>query len=168
MSRPYQFGDNQDRVTSPLYADRNRLPCSASACATTNATFRDRRAAAPYAQGQAPSFKTNVNRAKTKKWVEAKAPSYGGDDWDDYDEEDEYGIEAARDAPLPPLPGQHPGRSFTQPISPAVRADRRNSFDTGDERRAFSSAFPQIPPGPQAPNQGHGMLYSYPPTLTRF
>ncbi|TID12791.1 hypothetical protein E6O75_ATG09956 [Venturia nashicola] len=137
MSRPYQFGDNDDRVTSPL----------------------DRRAAAPYAQGQAPSFKTNVNRAKTKKWVEAKAPSYGGDDWDDYDEEDEYGVGAARDASLPPLPGQNPGRSFTQPVPSTVRHGRRNSFDAGDERRAFSSGFPQIPPGPQAPGQAHVPLH---------
>ncbi|KAE9985087.1 hypothetical protein EG328_007858 [Venturia inaequalis] len=138
MSRPYQFSDKEDRVTSPL----------------------DRRAAAPYAQGQAPSFKTNVNRAKTKKWVEAKAPSYGGDDWDDYDDEDEYGVEAARASPLPPLPGQHAGRSFTQPVPAAVRHDRRNSFDAGDERRAFSSGFPQIPPDPpQAPGQVHVPLH---------
>ncbi|QDS68124.1 hypothetical protein FKW77_010235 [Venturia effusa] len=136
MSRPYQFGDNEDKVTSPL----------------------DRRAAAPYAQGQAPSFKTNVNRAKTKKWVEAKAPSYGGDDWDDYDEEDQYGVEAARDAPLPPLPSQ--GRSFTTPVPPTARSDRRNSFDAGDERRAFSSGFTQLPTGtPQASSQVHVPLH---------
>jgi hypothetical protein len=152
MSRPYQFGDKEDRVTSPLYANFQLT----SACATaTNTAYRDRRTPAQYAAGQAPSFKTNVNRAKTKKWVEAKAPSYGGDDWDDYDEEDEYGVEAARDAPLPPLPGQNPSRSFTQPIPPAVRGDRRNSFDTGDERRAFSSS--AFPPDPHAPNPAQGM-----------
>ena len=31
------------------------------------------------------SFKTNVNRAKTKKWVQAKKNAYDGDDWGDYD-----------------------------------------------------------------------------------
>ena len=42
------------------------------------------------ATGQAPSFKTNVNRAKTKRWVEAKSYSYDGDDWGDVDDYDEY------------------------------------------------------------------------------
>ncbi|KAL4743484.1 hypothetical protein BDV11DRAFT_110806 [Aspergillus similis] len=42
----------------------------------------------PYARGDTPvSFKPNVNRAKTKRWVEAKKYSYDGDDWG----EDEYG-----------------------------------------------------------------------------
>ncbi|KAL7621730.1 hypothetical protein AAE478_009057 [Parahypoxylon ruwenzoriense] len=40
----------------------------------------------------ASSYKTNVNRTKTRKWVEAKVQSYDGDDWgneyeDEYDEE---------------------------------------------------------------------------------
>ena len=41
--------------------------------------------------GQTTSFKTNVNRAKTKRWVEAKSYSYDGDDWGDVDDYDEYG-----------------------------------------------------------------------------
>ncbi|KAL8730976.1 MAG: hypothetical protein Q9181_004479 [Wetmoreana brouardii] len=49
--------------------------------------------------GQPPSFKTNVNRAKTKRWVEAKSYSYDGDDWGDMDEYDEYG---GYDEPAPP------------------------------------------------------------------
>ncbi|EER42036.1 conserved hypothetical protein [Histoplasma capsulatum H143] len=35
--------------------------------------------------GQPPSFKTNVNRQKTKRWVNAKSYSYDGDDWGDDD-----------------------------------------------------------------------------------
>ncbi|KAL8689536.1 MAG: hypothetical protein Q9218_004814 [Villophora microphyllina] len=54
---------------------------------------------APSAGGQPPSFKTNVNRAKTKRWVEAKSYSYDGDDWGDMDEYDEYG---GYDEPAPP------------------------------------------------------------------
>ncbi|KAL8698227.1 MAG: hypothetical protein Q9201_006688 [Fulgogasparrea decipioides] len=50
-------------------------------------------------RGQPPSFKTNVNRAKTKRWVEAKSYSYDGDDWGDMDEYDEYG---GYDEPAPP------------------------------------------------------------------
>ncbi|KAL8790355.1 MAG: hypothetical protein Q9213_000708 [Squamulea squamosa] len=49
--------------------------------------------------GQPTSFKTNVNRAKTKRWVEAKSYSYDGDDWGDMDEYDEYG---GYDEPAPP------------------------------------------------------------------
>lgn len=53
----------------------------------------------PNAGAQVPSFKTNVNRAKTKRWVEAKSYTYDGDDWGDADEYDEYG---GYDEPSPP------------------------------------------------------------------
>ena len=43
------------------------------------------------AGGPPTSFKTNVNRAKTKRWVEAKSYSYDGDDWGEVDDYDEYG-----------------------------------------------------------------------------
>ena len=43
------------------------------------------------AGGHPNTFNTNVNRAKTKKWVEAKSYSYDGDDWGDVDDYDEYG-----------------------------------------------------------------------------
>ncbi|MCJ1473500.1 hypothetical protein MMC13_002151 [Lambiella insularis] len=43
------------------------------------------------AAGPPTSFKTNVNRAKTKRWVEAKSYSYDGDDWGEVDDYDEYG-----------------------------------------------------------------------------
>ena len=42
-------------------------------------------------RGVPTTFNTNVNRAKTKKWVEAKSYSYDGDDWGDVDDYDEYG-----------------------------------------------------------------------------
>ncbi|GAD92391.1 predicted protein [Paecilomyces variotii No. 5] len=50
--------------------------------------------------GQPISFKTNVNRAKSKRWVEAKSYSYDGNDWgsdDEYEEEEE-------EPPVPPVP----------------------------------------------------------------
>ncbi|KAI2627130.1 hypothetical protein GGS21DRAFT_528714 [Xylaria nigripes] len=41
----------------------------------------------------ASTYKTNMNRTKTRKWVEAKVQSYDGDDWgneyDDYDNDDD-------------------------------------------------------------------------------
>ncbi|KAI9889133.1 MAG: hypothetical protein M1814_005795 [Vezdaea aestivalis] len=47
------------------------------------------------------SLKTNVNRIKTKRVVEAKSYSYEGDDWggDDYADDDD-----PEDDPLPPVP----------------------------------------------------------------
>ncbi|KAL9595640.1 MAG: hypothetical protein Q9219_006308 [cf. Caloplaca sp. 3 TL-2023] len=56
----------------------------------------------PPVGGQPPSFKTNVNRAKTKRWVEAKSYSYDGDDWGEMDEYDEYG--GYDESPPPPKP----------------------------------------------------------------
>ena len=53
----------------------------------------------PHQGGPPTSFKTNVNRAKTKRWVEAKSYTYDGDDWGDMDEYDEY---AGYDEPPPP------------------------------------------------------------------
>jgi hypothetical protein len=105
------------------------------------------------------SFKTNVNRAKTKKWVTAKKNAYDGDDWGDYDEYDEYGVD---NEPPPAEPsrqyaGGPPGpqrtytdRSFTDPAQqgPPGKA-RRNSFETGEEHRAFSASIP-------APQQSYG------------
>jgi hypothetical protein len=98
------------------------------------------------APGQPVSFKTNVNRAKTKKWVEAKKNAYDGDDWGEYDEYDEYGAEA----PPQPISGprgygqrfdQQPARSFTEPQRQgAPQPGRRNSFEAGEEQRAFSSS----------------------------
>lgn len=52
--------------------------------------------------GHPTTFNTNVNRAKTKKWVEAKSYSYDGDDWGDVDDYDEYGgYEEPEPAPAP-------------------------------------------------------------------
>jgi hypothetical protein len=109
------------------------------------------------------NFKTNVNRMKTKKWVEAKKNAYDGDDWGEYDEYDEYGAEPA--LPEPVLPSQtrgygqrsdqQPSRSFTEPQRQgAPQPGRRNSFEAGDENRAFSSSMG--PPTQDYPQQPHG------------
>lgn len=55
--------------------------------------------------GQQVNFQTNVNRAKTKRWVEAKSYAYDGDDWGDGDE---YDDEA--DGPAQPDPQSATGR----------------------------------------------------------
>ncbi|GAM87136.1 hypothetical protein ANO11243_051570 [Dothideomycetidae sp. 11243] len=74
--------------------------------------------------GPPPSFKTNVNRNKTRKWVEARHNNYDGDDWGGFDPYDEYGSY---------------GESPTEPPMPQIR---KNSFDRGEERRAFSAGQP--------------------------
>lgn len=99
--------------------------------------------------GPPPSFKTNVNRNKTKKWAEAKSYNYDGDDWGGYDPYDEYGSneeppsQSTAQSAHPPRPAQ--GGSLRQ---------RQNSFERGEERRAFSAGVPP-PPVDQE--------YDYPP-----
>ncbi|KAI1077822.1 hypothetical protein F5B20DRAFT_572048 [Whalleya microplaca] len=61
------------------------------------------------------AYKTNVNRTKTRKWVEAKMQSYDGDDWgnDFEDEEDE-----PEEAPPPKVTGlRQPGQSNYHSVS---------------------------------------------------
>ena len=95
------------------------------------------------------SFKTVPGRHRTQKWNVARQYDYSGDDWGGYDPYDDYGDQqpppgmqqsgpyGAGPAPQPGyggLPSQQPG--------PGQRA-RQQSFDDGDERRAFT--------GPAAP-----------------
>jgi hypothetical protein len=105
------------------------------------------------------SFKTNVNRSKTKKWVQAKKNAYDGDDWGEYDEYDEYGVNQEPEQSEPPAQRYYaqPPRSFTDPSqqAPFPKA-RRNSFEHGEEQRAFSSTMPN-------PQQGYGQQYGQPP-----
>jgi hypothetical protein len=127
------------------------------------------RSSSPFSAGQPVSFKTNVNRAKTKKWVTAKKNAYDGDDWGDYDEYDEYGVDQ-EPPPAEPAPSQryyaggppqrtYTDRSFTDPAQqgPPGKA-RRNSFEAGEEHRAFSAS---IPP----PQHGYGQPQAMPPPL---
>ena len=66
------------------------------------------------ASGQPTSFKTNVNRAKTKRWVEAKSYSYDGDDWGDIDDYDEYGGYDEPPSQAKPTGLRQRGQSATQ------------------------------------------------------
>ncbi|KAF2795510.1 hypothetical protein K505DRAFT_11427 [Melanomma pulvis-pyrius CBS 109.77] len=152
MSGPFRFNQQQDS-RSPL----------------------DRPPPNLFPAGQPPSFKTNVNRSKTKKWVEAKPYSYDGDDWGDVDEYDEYG--ADQEPQPPPQPAavaglRQPGsrfeqspRSFTDPQHQGFpQPARRNSFEAGEEHRAFSAGThqPQKPyeqPTYGAPSQSAGIVH---------
>ncbi|KAF1980701.1 hypothetical protein K402DRAFT_274928 [Aulographum hederae CBS 113979] len=124
----------------------------------------------PHQSSQPPSFKTDVNRKKTKRWVEAKSYSYDGDDWADFDETDEYGVQSPSQ-PEPAKPtglrqkGQGVGetpRSVTGPIASSSGLNRMNSFDVGDERRTFSSGTHQLPPSGNLHQPGHPPDYGPP------
>lgn len=65
----------------------------------------------PASAGSDPiSFRANVNRSKTKRWVEAKQYSYDGGDWGDEDDEEEE-EEAPPVMPRPPYATQRTGSS---------------------------------------------------------
>lgn len=161
MSGPFRF--QQEEARSPLYVPRLHAHV---ACFHKLTRVSDR-TASPFSAGQPVSFKTNVNRAKTKKWVQAKKNAYDGDDWGGYDEYDEYGVNPEPEQPQPPAQRyyaqrtEQPSRSFTDPSqqAPLPRA-RRNSFEHGEEQRAFSSTIPQ-------PQHGHGQQYGELPGQAR-
>ncbi|KAL2866996.1 uncharacterized protein BJX67DRAFT_110337 [Aspergillus lucknowensis] len=70
----------------------------------------------PQPRGNIPvSFRTNVNRAKTRRWVEAKKYSYDGDDWG----EDEYGEYEYDDDHLTPQ-AQSAGANHSTPDIPST------------------------------------------------
>lgn len=180
-----------------------------------------------YQPPQPTSYKTNVNRAKTKRWVEAKSYSYDGDDWGDADEYDEYGADEEPPPQQKTTGFRQPGQSVNQPspLSSSARSEdkqtheaaqrgygniggqtvtqlplantstepqpqvtpnimRSNSFDRGDEKRAFSAASHQqsilatspviwqgqnlLPLLPQASNQAPQFQQgAYPPPLVQ-
>ncbi|KAL8727457.1 MAG: hypothetical protein Q9166_006045 [cf. Caloplaca sp. 2 TL-2023] len=100
--------------------------------------------------GQPTSFKTNVNRAKTKRWVEAKSYSYDGDDWGDMDEYDEYG---GYDEPPPP--------------SRPTGLRQRGQSVSRDQQGMPSSQ--QVGYGnPQASQHGYGNLGRQPPIQQQY
>ena len=116
--------------------------------ATTILTVRLTRRPNPGpSSGPPPSFKTNVNRAKTKRWVEAKSYSYDGDDWGEADEYDEYGNydDAPQHTSQPPDRStglRQQGQSAVSGAPGHLQHGRNNSFDEGEERRQFSTGAP--------------------------
>ncbi|KAI0401649.1 hypothetical protein F4802DRAFT_600810 [Xylaria palmicola] len=112
----------------------------------------------PPSSARAPnaSYKTNVNRTKTRKWVEAKVQNYDGDDWgndyDDYDDGDDQHHEPEPPPPPPttrltglrqPGPSGHrlpSSRTFSQPATA--------SLPSNAEPRAFGPSTLRSATGP--------------------
>ncbi|KAI1422702.1 hypothetical protein F5Y12DRAFT_786518 [Xylaria sp. FL1777] len=101
--------------------------------------------------GSNTSYKANVNRTKTRKWVEAKVQNYDGDDWgneydDDYDDDDGNDQHYEPD-PVPsritqPVGLRQPGQSGHQlPSSRTFPQPAATSLSNADSRALGSSAF---------------------------
>ena len=137
------------------------------------------------------SYKANVNRAKTKKWADAKPASYGGDDWGDDDDYDlppapvskptgfrQQGQAIQGGQTQSPIVGDKKNYGDLPPVPSETSRTRVNSFDADDEKRKFSSGpvlqstpAPLIPPGPatrfsQITGQPSSRLASSPPALS--
>ncbi|KAH8884238.1 hypothetical protein GQ53DRAFT_401154 [Thozetella sp. PMI_491] len=98
-------------------------------------------------------YKTNVNRSKTRKWVEAKVQSYDGDDWGaDYDEPEEH-------PPLPPAKPMGPRQVSgppssvrpTQPVDLAASSAGLRSPSGPPALQIQTQSQQQQPPAPAAP-----------------
>lgn len=88
----------------------------------------------PPPSGQPTSFNLNVNRAKTKRWVEAPSYSYDGGDWGEVDDYDEYGGYDEPQPPRRPTGLRQQGQSATFPV-PAARDGRNEDHQSGDNGR---------------------------------
>ncbi|KAI0839439.1 hypothetical protein F5Y06DRAFT_303165 [Hypoxylon sp. FL0890] len=86
---------------------------------TYNNVIRSNSPFSPMTPSTPNAYKTNVNRTKTRKWVEAKAQNYDGDDWGN-EYEDEYDEPEPQPVP-PPQPTsriaalRQQSRAFSQP-----------------------------------------------------
>lgn len=103
-----------------------------------------------YPPPQPTSYKTNVNRAKTKRWVEAKSYSYDGDDWGDADEYDEYGADEEPPPQQKPTGFRQPGQSANQPspLSSSARSEDQQALETAQHeyRNIGGQSVTQLPP----------------------
>ncbi|KAI1212050.1 uncharacterized protein F4807DRAFT_417390 [Annulohypoxylon truncatum] len=90
---------------------------------TYNNVVRSNSPFSPMTPSTANSYKANVNRTKTRKWVEAKAQNYDGDDWGNEYEEEEY------DDPEPePAPPTHPTSRIAALRQQAANAPQQRVF----------------------------------------
>lgn len=101
----------------------------------------------PMTPSTANSYKANVNRTKTRKWVEAKVQNYDGDDWGNEYEED-------YDDPEPePAPPAHPTSRIAALRQQAANAPQQRAFSqpaAATDSSKISSLETRSPSGPPA------------------
>ncbi|KAJ6442346.1 Chromosome segregation in meiosis protein 3 [Purpureocillium lavendulum] len=104
---------------------------------------RDQSPASPQTPGGSNAYQVNVNRTKTRKWVEAKVQNYDGDDWgaDEYDEDDEPEPE-----PTPPVPPAKHDAALpsTQPAHDAAVPSTTGHLPALQTQPAAAAAVPSI------------------------
>ncbi|RYP45260.1 hypothetical protein DL768_008376 [Monosporascus sp. mg162] len=125
----------------------------------TNSSFSPM---APSTPGGA-SYKANVNRTKTRKWVEAKAQNYDGDDWgtDSYDDEPE-------EPPSPPKPTGFRQLGQASQIRPPPDARPSDFLPSSRTFSQPSLADPPEPPlGPRSPSVPPVLQRPTPPTSAK-
>ncbi|KAI0850694.1 hypothetical protein F5Y00DRAFT_231836 [Daldinia vernicosa] len=95
-----------------------------------NNVVRSNSSFSPMTPSTPSAYKANVNRTKTRKWVEAKVQSYDGDDWGN-EYEDEYGEPEPEPEPAPRVAAlrqqtnsQQP-RTFSQSSTGTVNSSNR-------------------------------------------
>ncbi|RDA88889.1 hypothetical protein CP532_5483, partial [Ophiocordyceps camponoti-leonardi (nom. inval.)] len=94
-------------------------------------------------------YQLNVNRTKTRKWVEAKTQSYDGDDWGAVDYEPQGGFQQDPVPPLPigryPPPAHHvtsalPERPSAEHMPPSIQVSTdRHKLPSSESFRSVSS-----------------------------
>ncbi|RCI16857.1 hypothetical protein L249_1776, partial [Ophiocordyceps polyrhachis-furcata BCC 54312] len=94
-------------------------------------------------------YQLNVNRTKTRKWVEAKTQSYDGDDWGAADYEPQGGFQHEPVPSLPtgryPLPAHHvtsarPERPSAELMPPSIQVPTdRHKLPSSESFRSVSS-----------------------------
>ena len=99
------------------------------------------------------NYTANVNRAKTKKWVEAKSYSYDGDDWGEVDDYDEYGGygEPEPEPATKPTGLRQRGQSATQVPQGAYRTQQDLYRSPVDARQPYGN--PTTPAAQQQQQQ---------------
>ncbi|KAI1086246.1 hypothetical protein F5B19DRAFT_479909 [Rostrohypoxylon terebratum] len=98
----------------------------------------------PMTPSTANSYKANVNRTKTRKWVEAKVQNYDGDDWGNEYEED-------YDDPEPePAPPAHPTSRIAALRQQAANAPLQRAFTQPIDSNKTGSLETRSPGGPPA------------------
>ncbi|PFH57708.1 hypothetical protein XA68_14671 [Ophiocordyceps unilateralis] len=121
----------------------------------------------------ASPYQVNVNRTKTRKWVEAKAQSYDGDDWGalDYDEPQREPVPSLPTS-LAPLPSHRPAHDVWPPsrlprqsaehAPPSIQVTTdRHKLPSSDSFRSVSS------PVSSRPSRAIEGSYGDSPTLAR-